>query len=257
MATKQRNWTREETLAAFNFYARTPFGRLHARNREIISLADRLGRTPDAVAMKCCNLASLDPTLRSRGIKGLRSVSDLDRKIWNEFQQHPEELGYESEIAFAKAMNQVPRMTSEDDPLVAAAATSREAIRRVRVTQHLFREMILSSYAEQCAICSLPDRQLLIASHIVGWAVDEANRMNPRNGICLCALHDKAFDAGFIDIDNRYAVHLTDRCKIPREHRVAHEMLYRFEGKRMTLPDRWTPDPTLLARRSELLAASA
>ena len=39
-------WTRDETLVAFNLYCRTPFGRLHARNQEIIELASALGRTP-------------------------------------------------------------------------------------------------------------------------------------------------------------------------------------------------------------------
>lgn len=254
--TTRRNWTREETLAAFNLYARTHFGRLHARNPEIIGLAGQLGRTAGAVAMKCCNLASLDPRLRARGVKGLRSASDLDRAIWSEFHQHPEKLGYESEIIFADAMNQAPRMTLENHPLAIAAGTDREVIRRVRVTQHLFREMILSSYAEQCAICTLPDRQLLVASHIVGWAVDETNRMNPRNGICLCALHDRAFDTGLIDIDQQYKIRITDRCRIASNHRVAKEMLYRFDGVVMMLPERWVPDLVLLARRSELFAAS-
>jgi len=253
--TKRRNWTRQETLAAFNLYARTPFGRLHARNPEIISLAGQLGRTPGAVAMRCCNLASLDPTLRARGIKGLRSVSDLDREVWNEFHRQPEKLGYESEIIFAETMHQRPRMAQKDHPFVTVAGTDREAVRRVRVTQHLFRGIVLSSYGELCAICTLPERKLLVASHIVGWAIDEANRMNPRNGICLCALHDRAFDTGLIDVDEQYKVHVTARCKIASDHRVAQEMFYRFDGAPMMLPERWVPDPALLARRRELLAA--
>ena len=252
--TRRRKWTRQETLAAFNLYARTPFGRLHARNPEIIGLAGRLGRTPGAVAMKCCNIASLDPTLRARGIRGLRSVSDLDRELWNEFHRQPEKLGYESEIIFAKAMDQRPRMVPKQHLFAGVVGTDREAVRRVRVTQHLFRGMVLSSYGEQCAICTLPERQLLVASHIVGWAVDEANRMNPCNGICLCALHDRAFDAGLIDVDEEYKVHVTDRCKIPCDHRVARDMLYRFDGATMILPERWIPDPVLLARHRELLA---
>jgi len=39
---------------------------------------------------------------------------------------------------------------------------------------------------------------LLIASHIVPWSKDKQNRLNPRNGLCLSALHDKAFDRGMI-----------------------------------------------------------
>jgi putative restriction endonuclease len=250
---KRRNWTREETLAAFNLYARTPFGRLHARNPEIISLARQLGRTASAVAMKCCNLAALDPALQSRGIKGLRGISDLDRQVWGDFHRCPEDVGYESEISFAKTMRQPLRMAREDDPVVAVAGTDREVLRRVRVTQHLFRGMILSSYRERCAVCTLPARELLVASHIVAWAVDEANRMNPRNGICLCSLHDRAFDTGLIDIDGDYRVHVTRRCRVDRNHGIAKAMLYHFDGTSITLPDRWLPDPELLAQHRRQL----
>src|SRR5690242_16915618 len=97
-----RPWTRDETLAALNLYCRTPFGRLHARNPDIIALASAIGRTPDSVAMKCCNLASLDPAERARGIKGLSKASHLDEAIWAEFHQDTETIGYESELAFAR-----------------------------------------------------------------------------------------------------------------------------------------------------------
>ena len=173
--------------------------------------------------------------------------------MWGEFHQDPEQVGYESEIAFAETTHQPLRMAREDDPIVAVAGTDREVIRRVRVTQHLFRGMILSSYRERCAVCTLPARELLVASHIVGWAIDEANRMNPRNGICLCSLHDRAFDTGLIDIDEEYRVHVTPRCKVDPEHRIAKAMLYHFDGGSITLPDRWLPDPCLLAQHHQLL----
>ena len=68
-------WTRDETLVAFNLYCRTPFGKLHARNPEIIEVAASLGRTPNALAMKCCNLAAFDEALQMREIKGLSKAS--------------------------------------------------------------------------------------------------------------------------------------------------------------------------------------
>ena len=51
-------WTRDEQLIALRLYMRTPFGRLHGGNPEIISLAGHLGRTPGALAMKASNFAS-------------------------------------------------------------------------------------------------------------------------------------------------------------------------------------------------------
>src|SRR3546814_14277203 len=73
------NWTREQTPLAFQFYCETPFGQLHGRNKKVIELAGLIGRTPDAVAMKCVNIASLDPKVRARGRSGLSNASALDR----------------------------------------------------------------------------------------------------------------------------------------------------------------------------------
>ncbi len=39
----RRNWTKEETILAFELYCRTPFGRIHANNPEIIQLANMIG----------------------------------------------------------------------------------------------------------------------------------------------------------------------------------------------------------------------
>jgi len=42
-------------------------------------------------------------------------------------------------------------------------------------------------------ISDIANVELLNASHIIPWRVDSTNRLNPRNGICLNALHDRAF----------------------------------------------------------------
>lgn len=64
----RNNWTREETLLAFDLYCGVPFGKIHASNPEIIELARIIDRTPASLAMKMCNLASIDPVQRERGI---------------------------------------------------------------------------------------------------------------------------------------------------------------------------------------------
>ena len=45
-------WTKEQVKLAFHLYCQLPYGRIHGRNPEIIALAQVIGRTPDAVAMK-------------------------------------------------------------------------------------------------------------------------------------------------------------------------------------------------------------
>ena len=76
---KHQGWTRDELLLAFNLYCRTPFGRLHRNNRDIIELASIIRRTPSAVAMKLVNFASLDPVHQRRNVHGLHNVSRSDR----------------------------------------------------------------------------------------------------------------------------------------------------------------------------------
>ena len=75
-------WTRDELLIVLNIYHKLTFGQLHARQPVIMQLAEKLGRGANSVAMKLCNLASLDPALRLRGIKGLQGASKLDETMW-------------------------------------------------------------------------------------------------------------------------------------------------------------------------------
>jgi hypothetical protein len=82
MATR-RGWSRDELLIALRLYMRSPFGKLDGRNPEIISLAEHIRRTPNALAMKACNFASLDPAFRASNRKGLSGASEADREMPN------------------------------------------------------------------------------------------------------------------------------------------------------------------------------
>lgn len=248
-----RNWTRTETLAAFALYCRTPFGRLHARNPEIIQIATKLGRTPGAVAMKCCNLASLDDTHQSRGVKGLQKVSTADRQLWADFLSNPETVCFEAATTVAQLESR-PALPRLELPLIERAGEEREQIVRRRVNQYFFRDLILTGYGEACAVCRLPIPGLLIASHIVPWSVDEKVRMNPQNGLCLCGTHDRAFEQGILRIERSYVISI----HVPDRHRRAPsvvEWLFRYEGESIQLPHRWIPDPELLDRKLAMVTA--
>jgi putative restriction endonuclease len=246
-----RLWTRKETLAALNMYCRTPFGRLHARNPDIIELANALGRTPDSVAMKCCNLASLDPTLRARGIRGLSKASKLDEAVWADFHRDPDAVGFQSEIEFAKLTRRRPRV-SRAVPWQDVQGLDKRVVTKVRVNQHLFRAMILAGYRNECAVCELPIPALLVASHIVPWSADQAVRMDPRNGICLCSLHDRAFDVGVLAVKPNYTIAVSVPVKTMMSPAV-DKFLTSFDGGTIRLPDRWQPDPQLLQRHEDIL----
>jgi putative restriction endonuclease len=72
MKEGQKLWTRNELILAINLYCKLPFGRLHNRNPEIENLAKLIGRTSSSVAYKLVSFASLDPSLKARGIKRSR-----------------------------------------------------------------------------------------------------------------------------------------------------------------------------------------
>ena len=52
---------------------------------------------------------------------------------------------------------------------------------------------------------------MLVAGHIVPWAADAQNRLNPRNGIAINALHDKAFENGLLTITPDYTIRVVTR----------------------------------------------
>ncbi|MFA7057185.1 MAG: hypothetical protein WC155_06435 [Candidatus Cloacimonadales bacterium] len=96
----RKNWSREETIIAFNVYCKIPFKSSSKTNPTIIKYAKLIGRTPSALNMKVGNFGRLDPDLKKQGIGGLSHGSRLDEQIWYEFNGNWEELAYESESLY-------------------------------------------------------------------------------------------------------------------------------------------------------------
>ena len=237
-------WTREELLLAINLYCKIPFGKIDRKNPEIIKLATLIGRTPGSVSYKLANFASIDPSLPR---KGAANVSKLDKTVWNEFFQNWDEMAFKSEklLATFKEDNIL------DENLCFPEGKTKEKVVKTRVNQRFFREMVLSSYDFSCCITGLPIKELLVASHIVPWAKDTKNRLNPRNGICLNPLHDKAFDAGLITLDESFKVLLSSRFnKLPTEK---VKFFLDYDGVKIRFPKRFLPDQKFLNKhRTEI-----
>jgi putative restriction endonuclease len=241
-------WTRNELIIAINQYCKMPFGKIDHRNPEIIDLAGILGRTPSAVSWKLSNFASLDPSLQARGISGAKNCSKMDRKIWNEFFENWEELGFESEKLIAEYKDEPIEKSAEifvDD--LPREGKDREAIVKIRVNQNFFRKNILSAYSFKCCITGISVPDLLIASHIKPWAKDIKNRLNPRNGLCLNALHDKAFDKGWISLSDEYKLLVSNKLKDAMPKNIFEQYFYSYENKPIELPKRFLPDLDFLA----------
>lgn len=233
---------------AINLYCKTPFGRMHNRNPEIIKLARLLGRSPSAVGWKLVNFASFDPSLKRRGIKGAVNVSHLDREIWNEFYNDWERLAYESELLLAKRTGKALETAAEIDPNdLPRSGKERKAFVKVRVNQNFFRTMVLAAYEFRCCITGLGIPDLLNASHIIPWSKDEPNRMNPRNGLCLNAIHDRAFDRGLLTVtpDHRIMISAAAKGGSGRNEAV-RQFLTRYEGEMIRLPRKFLPDFSFL-----------
>jgi putative restriction endonuclease len=243
MQTGQTLWTREEILLALNLYIKTPFGRLHKGNPDVIALAQVIGRTPSSVALKLVNLASLDPDLKARGIKGASNASKLDKAVWDEFFQQSEETYYESEVLAATLTGKAP--LPEEQDFVPMAGKERLALVKARVNQRIFRESVFASYQGTCAISGIKHPSLLVASHIVPWRHDKVNRLHPSNGICLNGLYDKAFDAGLFTLSPAFKVILSKEIKQDKSSAM-QQHFHRLEGQEIMLPERFKPGQPFL-----------
>ena len=240
-----RIWSRSELIIAFYQYCITPFGKMHHRNPDIIELAAKLNRTPDAVAMKMLNFAKFDPVQQARGISGLSNASKADERISKEFTDNwdalLEELGQLSEDFEINW-----QLDDIDDELKIPEITEIQKVVKIRVAQSFFRKSILANYKYNCAICQIDNPKLLNASHIIPWSVNEQRRADPQNGISLCALHDRAFDRGLLTLDSDYAIVLSNslhRKTVSELHDIA---FVKMEGQQILLPDKFAPDQKAL-----------
>jgi hypothetical protein len=251
----RKDWTDDDLLVAFRLYCRMPFGRLHQRNPEIIELARLMGRTPSSVGMKACNFASLDPVQQARKIKGLANASRGDRQLWEAFQENAEATAAEAEAAYARLIGSDSaadgaEIASEPELVFPTGPTEITRTVRARRVQGFFRAAVLVSYEFRCAISGIAIPELLNASHIIPWRASAERRADPRNGIALHALYDRAFDRGLITFDESCCLVLSPRLKTNAVQRRASEqfrqLFYAMEGKELMHPRRFAPDPEAL-----------
>ena len=87
----------------------------------------------------------------------------------------------------------------------------------------------------------LAEPKLLVASHIVPWAQDKANRLNPANGLSLSAIHDRAFDQGLITLSDDYSVILSTTL-LQSEDPFVMKVFIPLANKQIQMPERFLPD---------------
>lgn len=246
------DWTDEEHIIAFSFYNGIPFGKIHIHNPRVMELAALLGRKVGSASRKLANFARLDPSLHQRNIRGLEHGAKGEERVWDAFAKHPEELAMQSARLLAArcgcTLEQLTEVETDDLP---PAGAEREALVKLRVNQSFFRERVLSAYDFRCCVTGLSVKPLLVASHIVSWAEDAVHRLNPRNGLCLNALHDRLFDRHLMWIDSTFRVRLPERlCEVDESSKPTVDWLLSFNGRPLLLPKKFRPDVGFLARHA-------
>ena len=222
----QKLWTRNEEIIVFNLYCKIPFKKSSKNHPEVVKIAKLIGRSPSAVNMKIGNFGSFDETLKSRGIVGLKNASKLDAQIWAEFNNRWDELSFESERLIVELQGEVQMPA------------------RQKVNQDFFKKVVFSSYGNACCITGLNNLELLSASYIK--AGNESEKTNPANGLCLNALHDKAFVEGFITVTPDYKIHVSKDISDVCDGATVEKFFMSCDGQKISLPEKFSPQKEFL-----------
>lgn len=129
---------------------------------------------------------------------------------------------------------------------------TREQVVKVRVNQSFFRSTVLAAYDNTCRITGISKPELLIAGHIRPWGLDEENRLNPRNGLSINSLHDKAFEAGLITITPDYVVRVSSELTEAGKGDPVHHFFAKYRDRPITLPSRFLPDKEFLKYHNDV-----
>jgi putative restriction endonuclease len=116
--------------------------------------------------------------------------------------QQPEELRHLEQIASTSIEHKI-----RDIP----AGPRRTVLQRInrKVRDARFRQNVLTAYGNRCAVSGM-QLDLVDAAHII--PVDhERGTDELKNGLCLSALHHRAFDNGLIGIKRDYSVIINER----------------------------------------------
>lgn len=123
----------------------------------------------------------------------------------------------------------IEKIIDIDENELPKAGQERNQMVKVRINQSFFRDTIMAAYNSTCCITGLTNREILIAGHIKPWSVDKKNRLNPRNGLALNALHDKAFETGLITITPEYKIKISSLLIRTKKNKPIHDYFLKYD----------------------------
>lgn len=133
-------------------------------------------------------------------------------------------LEYDSEAAHEAVIKIIERNYHVEDSV---------SLVKTRTNQHIFSREVKHNYGNKCAVCKISTKSFLIGSHIIPWSERKDCRLDPANGICLCVLHDKAFDKGLLTMDEDYKIIISQSIEQDKE---LNKLLMKLNGKSIALP---------------------
>ncbi len=118
--------------------------------------------------------------------------------------------------------------------------------------QRAFSEAVKANYGYRCAITGVVTKDFLIASHIVPWSSDQTIRLDPSNGICLSLLVDRAFERGYLQIEDDLTIRID--LDMIGDDQAIQSLLKPHDGQKLSTPTKQEPRPEYLQRRRALIA---
>ena len=102
---------------------------------------------------------------------------------------------------------------------------------RTRIGQSEFSRRVRENYGTRCCFpgCDVAERTFLRGAHIARWADAPAMRGKISNGLCLCLMHDGAFEVGLFTVDLQYCVRVITQSPWSAKH------LLPYHGYRLRL----------------------
>jgi putative restriction endonuclease len=131
-----------------------------------------------------------------------------------------------------------------------------EVMVRQRLHQRVFRDRVLLAYDSRCALCRLGHRELLDAAHI------KEDRFGGLpvvpNGMSMCAIHHRAFDAYVLTIRPDYKIEIQPNVLSEEDGPTLRHALQGLHGEPIALPrhKKELPDRDLLEERYERFRAA-
>jgi len=173
------------------------------------------GEPGEVVARQTLIADELDRVMRETGSQGLTPHQTLSRVLQGLRDEGLIEFMREGSDRLVHAPVDVELRDLSDDDIDAAIqrrllrigqVDTGEAIceARRRRGQDRVRALTLKGYGQRCALCDIDERPLLVASHIVPWAVAPDARGDLANVICRCQY--PLFECGYWSLSDELTI---------------------------------------------------